>query len=121
MQSLRNSRMSARCMTAASVFPRCCSAIDENFFLSTLVMIAFFDEEKKISLCAVRTNSYFMQYCDTVSLYSNFSPGFNGLQSLNNTFSVLTARVDRLCGLVVRVSDYRYRGPGFDSRRYQIF
>jgi len=28
---------------------------------------------------------------------------------------------DRLCGLVVRVSDYRYRGPGFDPRRYQIF
>jgi hypothetical protein len=28
---------------------------------------------------------------------------------------------DRLCGLVVRVSGYRYRGTGFDSRRYQIF
>jgi hypothetical protein len=28
---------------------------------------------------------------------------------------------DRLCGLVVRVSGYRYRGPGFDSQRYQIF
>ena len=26
-----------------------------------------------------------------------------------------------ICGLVVRVSDYRYRGLGFDSRRYQIF
>jgi len=23
---------------------------------------------------------------------------------------------DRLCGLVVRVSGYRYRGPGFDPR-----
>ena len=28
---------------------------------------------------------------------------------------------DRLCGLVVSVSGYRYRGPGFDPRRYQIF
>jgi hypothetical protein len=28
---------------------------------------------------------------------------------------------DRLCGLVVRVSGYRYRGPGFDSQRSQIF
>jgi len=28
---------------------------------------------------------------------------------------------DRLCGLVVRVSGYSYRGPGFDPRRYQIF
>jgi hypothetical protein len=27
--------------------------------------------------------------------------------------------VDRLCGLVVRVLDYRYRGPGFDSRALQ--
>ena len=29
--------------------------------------------------------------------------------------------LDRPCGLVVRVSGYRYRGPGFDPRRYQIF
>ena len=29
--------------------------------------------------------------------------------------------LDRLFGLVVRVSGYRYRGPGFDSRCYQIF
>jgi hypothetical protein len=27
----------------------------------------------------------------------------------------------RLCGLVVRVSGYRFRGPGFDSRPYYIF
>jgi hypothetical protein len=29
--------------------------------------------------------------------------------------------VDRICGLVVGVVGYRSRGPGFDSRRYQIF
>jgi hypothetical protein len=29
--------------------------------------------------------------------------------------------IDRLCGLVVRVSGYRYRDLGFDPRRYQIF
>jgi hypothetical protein len=28
---------------------------------------------------------------------------------------------DRLCGLVLGVPGYRSRGPGFDSRRYQIF
>jgi hypothetical protein len=26
-----------------------------------------------------------------------------------------------VCGLVVRVSGYRYRGLGFDSRHYQIY
>jgi hypothetical protein len=29
--------------------------------------------------------------------------------------------MDWLCGLVVRVSGYRSRGPVFDSRRFQIF
>jgi hypothetical protein len=29
--------------------------------------------------------------------------------------------IDRLCDLVVRVSGYRSRGAGFDSRRYHIF
>ena len=36
-------------------------------------------------------------------------------------FMQVRQRRDRLCGLVVRVSGYRYRGPGFDPRRYQIF
>jgi len=30
------------------------------------------------------------------------------------------AILDRLCGLMVRVSGYRYRGPGFDPRRYHF-
>jgi len=36
-------------------------------------------------------------------------------------FTTCTLFIDRLCGLVVRVSGYRYRGLGFDPRRYQIF
>jgi hypothetical protein len=36
-------------------------------------------------------------------------------------YVTLTLTFDRLCGLVVTVSGYRYRGPGFDYRRYQIF
>jgi hypothetical protein len=31
-------------------------------------------------------------------------------------YIVLTLFCDRLCGLVVRVLDYRSRGPGFDSQ-----
>jgi hypothetical protein len=27
---------------------------------------------------------------------------------------------DRLCGLVVRVPGYRSRGPGLDTRRYEL-
>jgi hypothetical protein len=34
---------------------------------------------------------------------------------------ILFYYTDRLCGLVVRVPGYRSRGPGFDSRWYQIF
>ena len=40
---------------------------------------------------------------------------------LCNDFNSSYPSVHRLCGLVVRVSGYRYRGPGFDPRRYQIF
>jgi hypothetical protein len=33
----------------------------------------------------------------------------------------MRTEIDRLCGLVVRVSGYRARGPEFDSPPYQIF
>jgi hypothetical protein len=45
----------------------------------------------------------------------------NGPVSFLRQFPDVSHVVDRLGGLVVRVSGYRYRGPGFDSRRYQIF
>ena len=50
--------------------------------------------------------------------------GVNYFTSIETTGSFvyhIRNRNDRLCGLVVRVSGYRYRGLGFDSRRYQIF
>jgi hypothetical protein len=37
------------------------------------------------------------------------------------SFIILYKDADRLCGLVVRVSGYKHRGHGFDSRRCQIF
>ena len=43
-----------------------------------------------------------------------------GAFDLCHIYQQQLANVDRLCGLVVRVSGYRYRGLGFDSRRYQI-
>jgi hypothetical protein len=36
-------------------------------------------------------------------------------------YCMASALIDHICGLVVRVSGYRSRGPEFDSRRYQIF
>jgi hypothetical protein len=38
-----------------------------------------------------------------------------------NFFKTKESRLNCLCGLVVRVPDYRSRCPRFDSRRYQIF
>jgi hypothetical protein len=35
--------------------------------------------------------------------------------------SIARQRLDRLCDLLVRVSAYRSRGPGFDSWHYQFF
>ena len=65
--------------------------------------------------------TYFL-YCvnasGCVAFYSpyTYSRRYRLLISPESHFVIHT-----LCGLVVRVSGYRYRGLGFDSRRYQIF
>jgi len=58
------------------------------------------------------------------SLISRYGPGVDSASNRNEYqehFLGVKAVGDRLCGLVVKVSGYRYRGPGFDPRRYQIF
>ena len=44
-----------------------------------------------------------------------------GVKKEKKYYNLYSSLNDRLCGLVVRVSGYRYRGLGFDSRRHQIF
>jgi hypothetical protein len=44
-----------------------------------------------------------------------FGPEDGGCRSHRKKYKRGGARFDRLCGLVVRVLDYRSRGPGFDS------
>ena len=55
----------------------------------------------------------------------NFWVEIEGVHPVVSMMNVLNKCIilsnDRLCGLVVRVSGYRYRDLGFDSRRYQIF
>ena len=62
-------------------------------------------------------------YCHTLSytFHTEVELVYKDLNKSIVKYNVYSMGVDRLCGLVVRVSGYRYRGLGFDSRRYQIF
>jgi hypothetical protein len=55
-------------------------------------------------------------------------PGISKVGSRNDNYSlaafcfqIVVTFIDRLCGLVVKVSGYRSRDPTFDFRCYQIF
>jgi hypothetical protein len=45
----------------------------------------------------------------------------NDLPAYRFKYLYHTIPTDCLCGLVVEVLGYRFKGPGFDSRRHQIF
>ena len=64
-----------------------------------------------------------MQHTDEEGIRITFKSYVSDAQCQNKLADsqCLIILTDRLCGLVVRVSGYRYRGLGFDSRRYQIF
>jgi hypothetical protein len=57
-----------------------------------------------LMLCIDNITGFLMQYASVFINKINYIKLYN-----------------RLCGLVVRVSDYRSGGPGFDLRPYQIF
>ena len=81
----------------------------------------------------IAAGSYFESYCTDVLLLDvlmlemqewNISCSCRACPSIRLSVSGIRLSLgytDRLCGLVVRVSGYRYRGLRFDSRRYQIF
>jgi len=60
---------------------------------------------------------------ETLSVLTGTTPIAIKIEEMAKLYQLTkgSANKDRLCGLVVRVSGYRYRGPGFDPRRYQIF
>jgi len=72
-----------------------------------------------------------MLYAAITILWFVALPGFQFISSVSGIVNVMSLVLpaiaclfilgSRLCGLVVRVSGYRYRGPGFDPRHYQIF
>jgi hypothetical protein len=55
--------------------------------------------------------------CDIIDI--DIDMGFTKITYV--VIDVFHADTDRLCGLVVRVSGYRSRGPEFDSWPHQIF
>ena len=61
-------------------------------------------------MCLIYWTSALKERCSTL-----------GTEIYRSLYVTLYYNLYRLCGLVVRVSGYRYRGPGFDPRRYQIF
>jgi hypothetical protein len=71
--------------------------------------------ESVVTTCAfVLVCNYLLQSCTLLLICFVFD-------SCKTFLLRWTHSSDRLCGLVVRVSGYRSRGPGFDSQPYKIF
>jgi hypothetical protein len=56
--------------------------------------------------------------CHTAAFFCFMERSFQ-LLLITVTFCIVMWKGDRLCGLVIRVLDYRCRGPGFGSRTLQ--
>jgi hypothetical protein len=95
-----------------------------KFLLSPFILMKNLHKraELHVSLTCRNIRSLIVMYCIlfigcTIITFQNHC--IRQLQDPN--LQKIIYRWDRLCVLVVRVSGYRSRDPGFDSRRYQIF
>jgi len=68
-----------------------------------------------------KTEAFPIQPVYSVPVHRPFRPLVAIVAQTKKSPFIIIIIIDRLCGLVVRVSGYRYRGLGFDSRPYQIF
>jgi len=83
------------------------------------ICVVSYHTHNKVHITVPAANYKLEQGGGLIRTSSSISRGSN-----NNSSSISSGSGgggDRLCGLVVGVSGYRYRGPGFDPRRYQIF
>ena len=74
--------------------------------------------------CINTRNMLSIKYWNNKASDIKLVPLYSTIKMMHGPINIkwlLFVSFDRLCGLVVRVSGYRYRGPGFDPRRYQIF
>jgi hypothetical protein len=67
--------------------------------------------------CLLYVHSKFWKGCSKDT--GTYIRQLQGVTLTKGVLWCLKAECDRLCGLVVRVLDYRYRCPGFDSRALQ--
>ena len=74
-------------------------------------------QEKYIQNSATETSQISVRNVTQISVRNVRKVSLSTFVTKVNDFILLFI----LCGLVVWVSGYRYRGLGFDSRRYQIF
>ena len=88
-----------------------------------------YDSDETNSILEIKLTLYCQIFEEISPVFLNVADFFKSSCSDTSHFEVglilyflqCSYKNDRLCGLVVRVSGYRYRCLGFDSRRYQIF
>ena len=88
-----------------------------NFLTKVKVSLRTYFLDRFVDVPADRVYKYFQNQIKVLHKIQNDTAQTARQKLAIVIFNSLLAN----CGLVVRVSGYRYRGPGFDSRHCQIF